>query len=83
MAPFSMERVGSGIIFNGSGIREVPRPVQLGQAPSGLFREKWRGVKAGEGDPVCGSVGWVEKERSSSGRICAKSGVVHATITFP
>ena len=57
IAPFSIERDGSGIIFSGSGRRQVPRPVQLGQAPSGLLKEKCCGVSVGVGNPVSGSVG--------------------------
>jgi hypothetical protein len=64
MAPFSIGSAELGIIFSTSGEREVPKPEQLGQAPSVLLKEKCLGVRRGMAVPVSGSWGSVEKESS-------------------
>ena len=61
----------------------MPRPEQVGQAPSGLLKEKWRGVRRGARYPVSVSSGSVEKVRSGSLRRVEKSGEVKATLKRP
>ncbi len=46
MPPSRMERLGFGMISSGSMSICVPSPVQVGQAPAGLLKEKSLGASS-------------------------------------
>src|ERR1051325_9606929 len=63
--PAAIERRGSGTISDSSYSSTAPNPLQMGQAPRGLLKEKSAGMRTGAAQPHDEQAGGSEKRRRS------------------